>query len=96
MFTKRVGVLAAAALLSTSSAWAQTETPSRAGSLIGEHLIARAVNFAATTDAAAEQGGASSSPRRYIPRVFAGLWTSAGDGFQLGPAYRRGRSPRRT
>lgn len=84
MFTKRVVMLAAAALLSTSLAWAQSETPSGSGSLIGKQLVAGAVNFAATMDEAAQQAGGSGSPRKYIPRVFAGIWTSAGDGFQLG------------
>jgi hypothetical protein len=69
MFTTRVGLIAAAALLYTAPAWAQ-ETPN--------------LRFLAKTEATAEQGGAAGSPRKYIPRVFAGLWTSAGDGFQLG------------
>jgi hypothetical protein len=90
MFVRRLATLAAFAIvLPAHLATAQTLTPATAlDGAIGSRLVSdafTAATAAASSTAAAQGGGgATIAGQRFIPRVFAGLWTSSGTGFQVG------------
>lgn len=90
MFVRRLATMAAFAIvLPAHFATAQplAQTPALEGS-VGARLVnsafAAATTAATTTEAAQAGSGATIAGHKFIPRVFAGLWTSSGTGFQLG------------
>ena len=90
MFVRRLVVMATAAILLPAAAvMAQSTTPSVSTGLIGERLAANTIanmTVNASADDAVAQGARSGvgSARKYVPRVFAGIYTSNGSGFELG------------
>ena len=72
MLVKRCVMVVGAMVFSTSLAMAQ------------ERPVGKIVLKLDAQAFAAAQGGRTASARKYIPRVFAGVWTGAGDGFLLG------------
>lgn len=84
MFVARIPVLVALILGSAAFAGAQTSTasePSATMSLAPDTFGATNLDFSA---AAASAARAPLPARGYFVRGFAGLWTSAGSGFELG------------
>ncbi len=84
MFGKRLALLAAiAAFLPAQIAMAQTQTPVQSSGLIGLDLASNSI--AAVNASEQGQRGGSAAARKYIPRVFAGLWLNDdANGFTLG------------
>jgi len=82
-FMKTFAMAAAVVICSATFASAQ-EQGVQAG-LAGERAAGTVnLNFNASAAAAAAQAARTGTARKYIPRVFAGLWTSAGTGFLVG------------
>jgi opacity protein-like surface antigen len=72
-------------LFCSPAALAQTPAPAASTGTGGQLLIAGTSSLYDSALAAnAMQPGGAGSRRTYIPRGFAGLWTSAGDGFLVG------------
>jgi len=85
MLMKRFLLGVGALVLSSSVASAQergTSSQMSAPQRFGEVFLN--LNTLNARAAAAAQGGGATSARKYIPRVFAGVWVGAGDGFLFG------------
>jgi hypothetical protein len=84
MFKRTVIMAATAMLMASPGAWAQDATPSPSTSG-GQRLMTNlSVGLGSSLHEEAQAGGARGTRRTFIPRVFAGLWTAAGDGFLVG------------
>ena len=81
---RRLVTLAAlAVLLPTHAAMAQSPTTaSKSSGLVGLNLASNSIAVVNSSEDA--QAGAAGAARKYIPRIFGGLWLGAGQGFLAG------------